>query len=148
MNKYINSIPFNIIRLSVDTFNEYEITGTAYNNTTTSPIPFLDINDLFLKFDMIFDKNGNPLASKIIRSFKDENNHYPYQNKPKTYCHYETLQEHKGKVANFDIVVVSRNNNTWQGSLFYNDQEYLYTTILDLVRLIEKLLNNQVSNQL
>lgn len=148
MNKYINSIPFNIIRLCVDTFNEYEITGTAYNSTIKSPIPFLDINELFLKFDMMFDKNGNPLASKIIRSFKNEISQYPYQNKPKTYCSYKTLQEHKGKVSDFDIVVVSRNNSTWQGSLFHKDQEYPYTTILDLIKTIEKLLNNSLSNQL
>ncbi|MEJ8736728.1 hypothetical protein WKT02_04630 [Erysipelotrichaceae bacterium HCN-30851] len=146
MDKYINSIPFNIIRLCIDTFNEYEITGTAYNNTTTSPISFLDINDLFLKFDMIFNKNGNPLASKTIRSFKNENNQYPYQNKPKTYCLYQALQEHKGKTADFDVVVVSRNNNTWQGSLFYKNQEYPYTTILDLIKIIIKLLNNPISN--
>lgn len=141
MNKYINSIPFNIIRLCVDTFNEYELTGTAYNNTITSHVPFVDISKLFLKFDMIFDRNGNPLASKIIRSFQEENHQYPYNNKPATYCSYESLQKHKGKIADFDIVVISRNNNTWQGSLFYHDQEYPYYTILDLLKIIEDLLN-------
>lgn len=140
MNKYINSISFNIIRLCIDTYNGFNITGKAYNNTIQDFIDFHDIYEVILKMDTIFDKNGNPLSSQVRRSFQQETSIYPYQNKPAILFPYETLREHKGVLADFDIVVKARRNSTWQGSIFHENKEYEFNTILDLIKIIDFIL--------
>lgn len=140
MNRYINSISFNMIRLCIDSYSEYKITGKAYNNTINEEIEFFDINDVILRMERIFDRNGNPLSSQMARSFHKENNFFPYQNKPSTLFPYDELTKHHGKIADFDIVVKARRNSTWQGSVFYDDTEYLFTTILDMIKILDTLL--------
>ncbi len=140
MNKYINSIPFNMIRLCIDSYNGYKITGKAYNSTISECIDFMDIYEVILRMDRVFDHNGNPLSSQIRRSFHQEDTVYPYQNKPSTLVSYEELAKHKGKIAAFDIVVKGRRNSTWQGCVFHRDIEYTFSTILDMIKILDSLL--------
>ncbi|MEG0366765.1 MAG: hypothetical protein RR585_08005, partial [Coprobacillus sp.] len=70
MDKYINSASFAMIHLCIHEYNGYKMQGEAYNNTIEDKIMFNDIKDLFLEFDKLFDKNGNPFSAEEKRSFK------------------------------------------------------------------------------
>ncbi len=136
MQRYINDIPFNMIHLCIDESNEYQIKGRAYNSTIENPLYFEDMNDVFLKFDHIFDKNGNPLAWQSHRSFKQQENMTMFCYKPKEVMGYKRLLEYHGKMMTFDIVVKSRMASEWQGILYYQDQAYEYQSIGELIKKI------------
>lgn len=134
MDNYINNMPFVMIHLCIDEVDNYQIKGTAYNNTVEEPIVFQDIHDMILKVDKIFDKNGNPQSSRMKRSFQKEEKESSYQVNPKTYCEYTDYLDKKGKINTFDILVQSRRHSTWQGSLFYQEQEEKFENILELLK--------------
>lgn len=138
MLRYIRSMPYNMIHLCVDEQDEYKITGTAYNNTIEFPIQFNDIYDVIIKFDDIFNKNGNPLAYNVLRSFQGNTIVGQYQNKPTMICDYEKFSDLKGKITECDIVVKSRRQSNWQGCVFFGDTEFSYSTIMELIRIIEQ----------
>lgn len=138
MLKYVRSMPYNMIHLCVDEQDEYKIAGTAYNNTIEIPIQFNDIYDVILKFDDIFNHNGNPLAYNVLRSFQGAKKTGRYQNKPAMVCDYENFADLKGKITECDIVVKSRRQSNWQGCVFFGEKEFAYETVMDLIKIIEQ----------
>lgn len=136
MDRYIRSMPFNMIHLCIDDYKDYQITGSFYTTSTTSEIQFSDINDIILEMDKIFNKNGNPQSSQITRSFHKQENIAVYQNKPQLLCQYEDILIHQGKLLTIDIVVKSRRQSSWQGIIFFQDQEIRFSTILDMIKSI------------
>lgn len=146
MIKYTKSISFNMIHVCIDKYDDYQIEGRAYNNTIESPIHFSDIHEIVLRFDDIFNKNGNPLSSSIKRSFTHTEEIGRYQNKPKTLCSYEVLEQYQGKIMDFDIVVKSRRQSTWQGSLFFDGEELAFMDILDMFKMIDQQIHKSLKS--
>ena len=137
MNRYVRSIPFNMIHVCIDDYNGYQIGGRAYNNTIESPILFSDIQDLILKMDDIFNRNGNPQSSQVKRTFQGKTPTYGYQNKPKVLNDFEQFLKIHGKILDIDVVVKSRGKSTWQGSVLYQNEEIQFQTLLDFIKIIE-----------
>lgn len=141
MDKYIKSMPFNMMHLCIDEYQNYQIRGTLYNTSTASGTEFNDINEVILKMDEIFNRNGNPQSSSIRRSFRNNETTAVYQNKPILLCQYEDIMKHQGQYFTMDIVVKSRRQSSWQGIIFFQDCEIIFSTILDMVKHIETILN-------
>lgn len=141
MDKYIKSMPFNMMHLCIDEYQDYQIKGILYNTSTNSGTEFNDINEVILEMDEIFNRNGNPQSSSIKRSFSKSETSAVYQNKPIQLCQYEDIMKHQGQLLTMDIVVKSRRQSSWQGIIFYQDDEIVFSTILDMVKYIGTLLN-------
>ncbi len=47
----------------------------------------------------------------------------------------------KRKITDFDIVVQSRRQATWQGSLFFDGQEIVFQDVLEMIKIIDKKMN-------
>ncbi|MEG0365256.1 MAG: hypothetical protein RR585_00365 [Coprobacillus sp.] len=137
MDRYIKSSAFNMIHLCIDEYTEYSMKGRAYNNTIKEVVEFNDIQELFLKLDDIFDKNGNPFSSEEKRSFKKEiTKETVYQNKPETLKEYHEFLEFDGILGSLDFVVKTRLYSNWQGIIFYNDQQESFNDVVDLIEKI------------
>lgn len=138
MIKYTKSIPFNMIHVCIDEYDHFQMKGHAYNNTISSAIEFSDIHEIILRLEEVFNRNGNPLSSHLSRSFSDQEEIGRYQNKPEVLCDYETFFQYKGKIMDFDIVVKSRRQATWQGSLFFDNQEIEFQDVLEMIKIIDQ----------
>ena len=44
-------------------------------------------------------------------------------------------------MIDFDIVVQSRRQATWQGSLFFDGQEIVFQDVLEMIKIIDKKMN-------
>lgn len=136
MERYMKSMPYNMLRLCIDECEDYHIKGRIYNPTLTNPIYFHDVNEAFLQADHIFNKNGNPLAAQSIRSFQGKEEVSSFRFEPPICIAYRELLNFKGQQITFDILVKSRRKATWQGILFYQGESIVYDTILDLINII------------
>lgn len=145
MKRYINDIPFNMIHLCIDYFDNYSMKGRAYNSTVKNPLIFEDINEVFLKFENVFDHNGNPLAWQFHRSFDKKENVNAYCHKPEEVNDYKDLMEYHGDMETMDIVVKSRRLNEWQGVLYVKGQKYTYQSVGELVMRMIHVLENKMS---
>ena len=141
MLKYAKSIPFNMIHVCIGEYDHFQMKGYAYNITIESPIEFFDIHEIILRFEEVFNKNGNPLSSHLSRSFMKQEAVGRYQNKPEVLCDWETIAKKRGKITDFDIVVQSRRQATWQGSLFFDGQEIVFQDVLEMIKIIDKKMN-------
>ncbi|MGM9954136.1 MAG: hypothetical protein ACI32Q_12295 [Intestinibaculum porci] len=143
MDRYMRSAPYNMLHICVDVASEGHIAGRVYNPTIKENIVFRDVNELFLKADQLFDRNGNPMPSSLKRSFtpRDETRPHYYQRHPAQVCEYRDLLVQQGKVITLDLVVLTRHLSSWQGYLFYEDQTYEFKEVLEIVKIINKLLN-------
>lgn len=143
MDRYMRSAPYNMLHICVDVAKEGHIAGRVYNSTIEDCIVFRDVNELFLKVDRLFDRNGNPMPSSLKRSFtpRDETRPHFYQRHPAQVCDYAELLKQKGEVITLDVVVLTRHLSSWQGYLFYEDQTYEFKEVLEIVKIINKLLN-------
>lgn len=139
MKRYMKSMPYNMIHLCIDRYDGYQISGRAYTPTLDYYIDFADLNELFLKLDHVFDKNGNPVASQSMRSFQKPEKAGKYQASPKVVKDYMELLGESGKELNVDIVVKSRRKSSWQGILFYQEEGVAFDTILELIHKILEL---------
>ena len=140
MDRYTRSMPYNMIHLCIDEFNDYKIKGKAYNPTLQQPIVFDDIDDAFIQLDNVFNKNGNPLASQSIRSFTKKEKEASYQHKPPVYVNYDELLVYTGEVKTLDIVVKSRRKATWQGLVIVEEKTYPFQTLLELMKIITEMI--------
>ena len=140
MDKYIRSMPFNMMHLCIDDYIDYQIIGSLYN-TSSEMMKFSDISDIILEMEHIFNRNGNPQSSQLTRSFQKQEPAGIYQNKPILKWSYEELLVHQGKLLTLDIVVKSRRQSSWQGIIFYENQEIEFPTILDMIKSITHILN-------
>lgn len=141
MERYMKSSPYNMIHLCIDEFKDLKMYGRAYNNTLDQPISFKDIHEMVLSIDEIFNKNGNPQSSQEKRSFQKEKQSAPYQPKPKMFCEYEEYLDIQGNVETFDIVIKSRRQSSWQGIVFYKDQQDSFENVLELIKKITTFLS-------
>lgn len=141
MDKYIKSMPFNMLHLCIDQYKDYQISGTVYTTSTDKGIKFMDINEIILYMDEIFNKNGNPLSSSQKRSFTKNETVSRYQNKPPVLCSYDEIMAFQGKILTIDIVIKARRNSSWQGIIFYQNQVIVFSTILEMIKNIVKILN-------
>lgn len=144
MKRYMKDIPFNMIHLCIDEFKDYRMKGRAYNNTIKSCIVFKDINEMFLRFEDIFNHNGNPQAWHTQRTFDHEIPSFQYQYKPETYEDYEKFLLCQGKLETMDIVVKSRKMNEWQGILYMDSCQYEYTSVAQLTKFIINILESKL----
>ena len=138
MLKYTKSIPFNMIHVCIDQYDHFQMKGCAYNNTLESPVEFSDIHEIILRFEEVFNKNGNPLSSYSSRSFVKQEEPGRYQNKPEVLYDYDVIAQHRGKIVDFDIVVQSRRPATWQGVLFFDNKEIVFHDVLEMIKIIDK----------
>lgn len=117
--------PPNAFRVCVDLIEE-DITGRIYSPLSTEVIVFISIGEILVKMDELFDRCGYPQAFQNKRSFdiaKEQDN--LYRGLPKKNQNTDDILMYYGKKGTFDLIIKSRQNTSWQGSLYDEDGNIL-----------------------
>lgn len=112
------SYTVNTFRVCIDACRE-DISGRVYSPMCEGEVSFAGVGELLVKMDKLFDEVGFPQAFQDKRSFgtgQDRSN--VYRRIPKIKRNAEKIWDQTGKCRTFDIVVESRRNTSWQGSIF------------------------------
>lgn len=110
--------PPNAFRICVDLVEE-DISGRIYSPLSSDVIEFVSIGEILVKMDELFDRCGYPQAFQDKRSFdevKEQGN--LYRGLPKTEQNTVDIFNYSGKAGTFDLMVKSRQNTSWQGSMY------------------------------
>ncbi len=107
----------NSIRVCIDSY-ENGLVGRVYTPLYADEITFVGIQELLLKADKVFDQAGYPQAFHERRTFwgimKAKK---PYAGIPKPILDGARILEKKGKIITYDVIVRSRRNAGWQGTI-------------------------------
>lgn len=117
--------PPNAFRICVDVIEE-DISGRIYSPLSPDAIAFISIGEILVKMDELFDRCGYPQAFQDKRSFdgaKGQDN--LYRGLPKTEQNTDDILNRSGKEGTFDLMVKSRQNTSWQGTLYDEDGNVL-----------------------
>lgn len=116
--------PVTVLRVCVDMLNlsENQIRGILCSVAMEKEKNFAGIQELILLVDKTLDEIGRPQASRISRSFCEEEQSYgSYSPEPKRYHTSEEIRGFKGQQFTWDIYFISRLKSSWQG--FVKDDE-------------------------
>lgn len=117
--------PVNAFRLCVDFVRE-DIGGHIFSPLQAEKITFSGLGEALVKMDELFDKFGYPQAFQDKRSFQEEKNRQNlYKGTPGREQDTDFIVKQKGKKGTFDIVVRTRQNTSWQGTLYADSGEIL-----------------------
>ena len=113
--------PLNAFRICADMIDE-DVEGRVYSPLKADCIPFRGMGELLVKMDALFDKVGYPQAFQDKRSFdKDKERVNLYRGIPDGELKPAGIISKVGKVRTFDVVVTSRKNTSWQGTVQTDD---------------------------
>ena len=117
--------PLNAFRICIDRI-EGNVEGRVFSPLQKECIFFADMGDVLVKMDELFDKVGYPQAFQDKRSFGDGRERFNlYQGVPKGELSAAKIVLQAGKYRTFDIVVNSRKNTSWQGSIYVENGMFL-----------------------
>ncbi len=111
----------NSIRICIDEMNDQEnrLAGSICGITMPDRISFANGVTLILAIDRILDQIGQPQATRHMRSFHPEEERDrksgEYCGAPVRYHRDEEIAAQCGKVMTLDVVIESRQHNSWQG---------------------------------
>lgn len=113
--------PPNAFRVCIDGKGT-DISGRIYTPLCQDVIEFQGIGEILLKMDALFDSAGYPQAFQEKRTFEEKKERdNRYSGIPSAKQSVENIQAIQGRLYTTDIIVRSRRNTTWQGSVYAVD---------------------------
>lgn len=129
------------LRVCVDRLSHYTVAGRVFSRRLVEPMKFEDMSSLFLRLEQLFDRQNFPQAFQrtrvVVRDtlWQDTTAAGLAEGMSE-----ETVNAQRGEMLTFTILVVSRRNATWQGSVDWLDgsgkQEF--SSSLELLRLVDE----------
>lgn len=118
MEKRQKRYQLNSIRVCIDSYDN-GLAGRVFSPLCTEEITFVGIQELLLKADEIFDRAGYPQAFHEKRTFWGiMKAKMPYAGIPKPVMDGARIFEKKGQMVTYDVIIKSRRNAGWQGTIF------------------------------
>lgn len=141
------SIPLNYenasLRVCVDDAANGMFRGRIVGKRLNAAISFSDINDFILQVDALLDMQRFPQAFQRIRSFTEK----ALPNVPAVLTSAElntpSIENEHGKAATCILLISSRQNASWQGTVEWMDSQVkqTFSSTLELLRLLDAHLN-------
>ena len=121
----IKTYPVNVIRVCIDQTGP-DLAGRAYTPLKKDAVMFSGITDFLIQMDRIFDERGYPQSFQNKRSFLEQKRiENRYAGIPKEDMSLDFILQQRGKCVTMLVVVNSRRNTSWQGSVFSIEGEKL-----------------------
>ena len=135
----INFAAPNLVNVCIDSRSESGCEGRLYCGYYPQPVSFHGEYGMIKIMDELMDSIDYPQASTIMRC-------YSRKNIPKKYEHARIfsgteIMKAKGKLATIVIYVQYRQNSTWQGELFWaeENQVHRFRSVLELMKLMDRI---------
>jgi|WetSurMetagenome_2_1015567.scaffolds.fasta_scaffold278969_2 hypothetical protein len=131
------------ILLCIDAYEEKTLIGRLYHPYFKSARYFNNVMQLLLIVENLFDKMDFPQPFEAIRTF------WKHPLTDEIGCQTEETEistPPQGKLANFQLKVIFRQNASWQGSLTWLEQnkEESFRSVLELLLLLNEALTSDV----
>lgn len=141
----INISAPNLVNVCIDNNENGDMSGRMYCCYDKEPILFSSVIDLLRKMENLFDAISFPQASTRTRMFRQnkEANARP-QTKLEKVVSQEEIIKHTGRMGTFITSVRFRQNSTWQGDVFWMEEEsmYQFADSLEFIRNIDRAVGN------
>ncbi|MEA5002668.1 MAG: hypothetical protein VB081_04135 [Christensenella sp.] len=127
----------NVVTVCVDEKKNMDIAGRICHRSLCEAQKFLDMNQLLLKIESVFDRVKYPAASMEHRVFGKS---LKVQQEKRDHEMGKIAKEHSpGKKATFVVQVQCRQNATWQGQVVWSEKNEVkhFRSALELIRLID-----------
>ena len=123
--------------ICVDSYDNCVPVGWLYNMECPEGIYFHGVIDLIKKMEGLLDQMQFPQPFSKIRTFAD----VPVQEVSPS----NTQKQQRGNVATFSVVVLFRQNSSWQGSLAWMEgkREECFRSVLELLYLMDSALGSK-----
>ncbi|MBS7302820.1 MAG: hypothetical protein KIG50_01615 [Lachnospiraceae bacterium] len=117
--------PLNAFRICADKVID-DVAGRAFCPLTAECIAFSGMGELLVKMDELFDRVGYPQAFQDKRSFdNDKERSNLYRGIPEKERASLDIVSQLGEQTTFDVLVNSRKNTSWQGSIYQVDGTFV-----------------------
>ena len=128
----------NLVNICVDDRKQGDISGRLYHCYTQQEILFSNIVELLRHVEALYDSIAFPQASTKARSFGkiEENVRVEY---PVKVVSQEEFMEYRGAVGTFLLFVKFRQHATWQGEVYWveQDEKKYFSNVLDFVKIVD-----------
>ena len=133
----INISAPNLINICVDQMQHGEIKGRLYHCYSGEPIIFLNVIELIRMAEKLFDEIAFPQASTKTRSLlQKDNNPTINMRRPEKILAQSQIVEKTGVLGTFVTSVRFRQNSTWQGEMYWVEQDEIikFSNVLDFIK--------------
>lgn len=138
-----NYYPLNAFRICADRIDE-DVAGRVFSPLRLECIAFRGMGELLVKMDELFDKVGYPQAFQDKRSFdKDRERVNLYRGIPEGELKPTDIVDKCGIVKTYDVIVNSRKNTSWQGTVYNADGTFV-ADFNGEIALLAAIINNSI----
>jgi hypothetical protein len=127
----------NLLNICVDEVHGGEFKGRLYHCYSVEPVIFSNIIQLLREAEKLFDEISFPQASTKPRSFVDKDiMQNGFRQRPQRLVTQTELIKHSGEVGTFITSVRFRQNSTWQGEMYWVEQDEMmkFSNTLDFIK--------------
>ena len=123
--------------ICVDSYNNGEMKGKLYNSSLPEPLIIENIIGFLKNMERLFESAHTPQATMQQRTF------FETTRKVEPFSEFSPwltrIPEERGKLATFRIRVIFRQNASWQGTVYWLDQEKeeRFRSVLELILLLD-----------
>lgn len=118
----IKSVP-NVAAVCVDASLPWKIEGRIYHRYREEPMYFSDVMPVLQELDALCDKIFYPQATVRPRTFGKLQRVVQSRQKAAPVTEAPAVLEKRGKQATFCVAITSRANASWQGKVYWAEQE-------------------------
>ena len=125
-------------KLCFDSKTSGKITGQRLRE----PVPFSDLPEMLLKIDNVMDLQDHPRAFQRKRQFESTDKKtvpIPYARELDEMMSADDVDGSSGALVTITLLVMTRQNATWQGSVNAGSGRLMFESVLQLLEIIDKL---------
>ena len=137
----INLSAPNLVNVCIDNNENGDMSGRMYCCYDKEPVLFSSVIDLIREMENLFDAISFPQASTRTRMFRqNKEGNTGSQIKPAKVVPQEEIIKNTGRMGTFITSVRFRQNSTWQGDMFWVEEEtvYRFTDSLEFIRNMDR----------
>lgn len=129
----------NRVVICVDDILNDDVSGRLFTQYNNEPIVILNSMQMFNQMEDMYDRINFPQSSVRIRGFGKATNSVVAQERISQVRTSTDLMEFRGGKATFAIDVTSRQNATWQGVIYWIEEDILkeFSSFMDMLALID-----------
>lgn len=131
------------LRVCINQAQDGLIGGQVYSAQMSEPFSFSDFGRLTLHLDALMDEQNYPQSFQRKRLFRGcQGVTLPASLTEPPLLSVDQVFSQKGKLATVDLQILSRQNATWQGRIFFPQEEantpLPFQSALEMLHIIEK----------
>ena len=114
----------NLMNICIDANDNGELRGRLYHCYKEEPVSFQNVVQLVVEMEGLCDSINFPQASTKTRSFIETKS--VYGERPPKLLEQTEIIRHTGEKGTFITHIKFRQNSTWQGEIFWAEQDAIH----------------------